>query len=64
MVDISVLDGQMDVHEETLLYDFTDLVADSGGLMGLLLGASVLSLYDLFQDRIKTMTKKCKHWIV
>ena len=33
--------------EETFVYSYGGLLADFGGYMGLLLGASLISLYDL-----------------
>ena len=32
--------------EETFIYGYGDLVADFGGYLGLLLGASLITLYD------------------
>ena len=31
------------------MYDYGDLIADFGGYLGLLLGASLISLYDMVQ---------------
>jgi len=36
----------LEVAEEILRYDLGSLAADVGGFLGLLLGASLLSLYD------------------
>ena len=38
--------ADLKVTEEVLRYSFGDIVADVGGDMGLLLGASILSVYD------------------
>ena len=38
---------QMVVEEEILIYDLGDLVADTGGYLGLLLGLSLLSLVEM-----------------
>ena len=35
---------------EVLLYGFPDLAADFGGYLGLLLGASFLTIYELLED--------------
>ena len=43
---------QIVVTEEVLAYTIEDLVADFGGYLGLLLGASILSMYD-FISQIK-----------
>ena len=43
---------QIVVTEEVLAYTIEDLVADFGGYLGLLLGASILSMYD-FITQIK-----------
>ena len=45
-----ILDTNYESIEEQLTYDANNLYADAGGLMGLLLGASFLSLYDVFME--------------
>ena len=47
-------DGEVEVRTETPIYTWLDLVAEVGGYMGLLLGASVLSTYDLVMDMNKS----------
>ncbi len=44
-------DGEVEVRTETLVYGWMDLVAEVGGYLGLLLGASVLSAYDFFANK-------------
>ncbi len=44
---------------EVPAYGFASFVADFGGYLGLLLGASVLSLFDYAEDLIKSAFKKC-----
>ena len=39
-------DGNVYVDKEVLLYDGNNFIADSGGYLGLLLGASVITLYE------------------
>ena len=34
--------------KHTLAYDYTNFIADFGGYLGLLLGASILSIYDFW----------------
>ena len=47
--------------EQYILYDFDSFIADVGGLMGLLLGFSVLSIYNEIMD---LLVDKCKlSWI-
>ena len=36
------------------MYDFNNLIADIGGYLGLLMGQSILALYDLGADYVKT----------
>ena len=36
--------------EESLAYTFINLVAEFGGYLGILMGASILSLYDFLMD--------------
>ena len=39
---------QLKIDEAVVLYDFKSLVADFGGYLGLLFGASILGIYDGF----------------
>ena len=49
------------VHEEQyLIYDHNSLIADVGGYMGLLLGCSILSLFDEVEGLLVALFKKCK----
>lgn len=41
-----IKDGTIRVVEEQLLYDIDNFIADVGGYLGLLLGASIVSLFD------------------
>ena len=43
------------VHEEYIVYDFNSFIADVGGYMGLLLGFSILGLYDEFQKVLREL---------
>ena len=40
-------DGSYQFDEEYIVYDFNDFIADVGGYLGLLLGHSVLSMYNM-----------------
>ena len=44
--------------KEFLLYDFGGLAGDVGGMVGMLLGASVLQSYGFFVERIIRCLKK------
>ncbi len=39
---------------EVLAYDFYSLVGDVGGYLGLLLGVSLLTLFDILRDYVKS----------
>ena len=54
-LNLTVNDGVIDVLEEKPLYDSNNFVADVGGYLGLLLGASVLTIY---QDILDFLLKK------
>ena len=41
------------IKEEYLIYDLKSLAGDVGGVIGILLGASVLTLYDAVQKFLK-----------
>ncbi len=43
----------MTVTSEYLVYDVADLAGDIGGIMGMLLGASLLTWYDWATARVK-----------
>jgi hypothetical protein len=46
------------VQEEYELYPIESFIADVGGYLGLLLGASILSLVEYSTDIIRKLTKK------
>jgi hypothetical protein len=48
----------MIVQEEYWLYPFESFIADVGGYLGLLLGASILSLVEYSTDIIKKLMNK------
>ena len=43
------------VKEEILQYDLLDFVAEFGGILGLLMGASILSAYDFFRESLQAV---------
>ncbi len=43
------------VFKSSIAYGFSNFVADFGGYLGLLLGASILSIYDCFTDKISIL---------
>lgn len=52
MVDLLIISGSYDVKEQYVVYDFSSLVADIGGYLGLLLGQSLLTSYDAIAKMI------------
>ena len=48
------------VKEEIFMYDGQDLIADFGGIMGLLLGASILSFYDFIENVLRKLIDFCQ----
>ena len=52
-IGFMIKDGAIDITHETPMYDENDFISDFGGMMGLLLGASVLSLYELLAELLK-----------
>ncbi len=48
------------VTKHMLAYTFTNFVADFGGYLGLLLGASLLSIYDYITDILPPVLKQKK----
>ena len=54
----SFMDGGFDMKEEIYIYDSISLVADCGGYMGLLLGCSFLSIYQMVEDWVKPLFRR------
>lgn len=54
----SILDNVVDVRKQYVIYDFNSFIADVGGFMGLLLGFSLLSIYDEIEGLLKKLKKK------
>ena len=49
------------VHEEQyFIYDINSFIADVGGYMGLLLGSSILSLFDEVEGLVVALFEMCK----
>ena len=44
------------MYYQFITYDANDLIADVGGYLGLLMGQSILALYDLVNEYIKGCT--------
>ena len=60
-LEFVIKEGSYQEMEQYLLYDFGSFIADVGGLMGLLLGFSVLSIFNGIMDLLRD---KCKlGWI-
>ena len=55
---ISMHDTSYVKEEHYLIYDFNSFIADVGGYMGLLLGSSILSLYDEIERLINTFVSR------
>ena len=50
--------GSYKEEEQYIIYDFNSFIADVGGLLGLLLGSSALSLYDEIESLFRTLRLK------
>jgi hypothetical protein len=55
MLEIGYYGTDYTVREQYLVYGFPDLIADFGGFLGLLLGYSVLSFFDLCRKMCKSI---------
>ncbi len=51
--------GGMTSRKEVLAYDFYDLLGNVGGFLGLFLGVSVLSLFDVGAGRLLKVWRTC-----
>ena len=47
------LNGRYELSEQYLVYDSNSFIADVGGFLGLLLGHSILSLFQFFSENIR-----------
>ena len=56
MVSLVIDSGKVNVFEERLLYSPDNFVADIGGYLGLLLGQSLLTMFDM-------VVKLARKWI-
>ena len=57
-ITMKILDETISVTEERKLYTQDNFIADVGGYLGLLLGASALTLYDFIVDMGKRVMNK------
>lgn len=64
LINIMLKPGGMPYREEVFVFNRLDLVGNIGGFMGLLLGASLLSLYDFVQDAVKKIVKRPRQTLV
>ena len=57
--------GEYDLVEEYYIYNWGSFIADVGGYLGLLLGYSLLSMYQtmvpLLIDQMRSLTMQCKN---
>ena len=59
-IQLQIPNGEYELTEEYLLYDFNSFIPDVGGYLGLLLGYSLLSMYQKFIQWITVV----KHWLL
>ena len=52
------MENVVNVRKQYVIYDFNSFIADVGGFMGLLLGFSLLSIYDEMESLLKRFKKK------
>ena len=57
LVQLYLPSAMYDERKQYLIYDITNFTADFGGYLGLLLGSSLLSLYDTVKRWLKTLYK-------
>ena len=50
--------SEITIAKDVVFYDGYDTIGDIGGYMGLLLGASLLSIYDSVSELLKSIFKK------
>jgi hypothetical protein len=61
-LDLYISAAAIRTDSEKLVYDFYDLVGNIGGFLGLLLGWSLLSVYDSAKEKTVRSFKVCRDW--
>lgn len=56
ILTISLSSANYLIEKDVLLYNESNLIADIGGYLGLLLGVSILSIYEMFTNFIKNVS--------
>ena len=56
VLTISLSSSNYLIEKDVLLYNESNLIADIGGYLGLLLGVSILSIYEMFTNFIKNVS--------
>ena len=56
-VHVSMSDTSYVLEQEYIIYDVNSFIADVGGYMGLLLGCSILSLFDEFEGQVRKLCR-------
>ncbi len=57
-LNIFIASGGMPYSEEVLVFDFLDMVGNVGGYLGLFLGISILSIFDLATTTVEKISAK------
>ncbi len=53
----------MSFSEEVFVFDFLDMVGNIGGFLGLFLGVSILSIYDLASTTVSSNYRKASGFL-
>ena len=53
LLQLTILERSHIEEEEYIIFDSNNLLAEIGGFLGLILGSSMLSLYDVVSEKIK-----------
>ena len=61
-LEITSTKPTVEEHEEVYIYDGNNLMADFGGFLGMLLGASCLTLFDEAVSLLEWLFKQFKHF--
>ena len=58
ILNVYIVSGGMSFSEEVFVFDFLDMVGNIGGFLGLFLGVSILSIYDLASTTVSSNYRK------
>ncbi len=63
ILNVYIVSGGTSFSEEVFVFDFLDMVGNIGGFLGLFLGVSILSIYDLASTTVSSNYRKASGFL-